>query len=163
MRLIIAFVNIMLAGFMALFAVSALNMYFFGNEKSYEQYLLLESDGIETSFKADTAFIPATMKATDEEAFALKYTFQVKDQEYRGIYYTQDTTAFNFSDLSGKYLPDNPSVNAVDIDARLKEFEAKLESTDDLKYGGISLLLSIVLGFLGIRSAKLHKRKKNES
>lgn len=162
MRLVVSFVNIVLALLMGLFAFSALKLHFGGNEDKYNQTLLLKTDGIEVVFDASSGFKDASNADTEDARFSLTYTFDVDAVPYRGICYVEDTLTMDRKNLSGYYLPDNPVINAVDVDKQLLEIEAQIDGKKDLKWGSVSLILSALLMFLAIRSIKMHKKKSKK-
>jgi hypothetical protein len=114
------------------------------DEKTYLEQLI--SNGQETDGILDKNYEEKTIKIAGAKikTYKVSYTFKVDEKEYSGIKSLKNPPTEPI--IKVKYLPSNPSVNAVNPEEEIAEIEES-QGTSTLLFGLALILAAIGLGY----------------
>lgn len=138
------------------------NQYFFTEGEELERLETLYAANSLASVKIDSSYreVDVTIKGIDVEYYEVSYSFEVNGQEYEDKYSFDDEEDIFSQEYQVHYLPDDPSINQLNLAPELAEAREDNNSTIGLYIGIGALLFGALMIYLGQKKFRENMRRK---
>jgi hypothetical protein len=156
MKLFSGVANIGFGLLVGAFAWLSLYTYLVGNKEKVDRYEALFTQGISVVATLDSTYEEThfKIKGIEVNLYKMGYKFMVDSVNYRGSSYFDHPDSIPAQYVEIMYLKSDPTINEANVEKELILAREQIESDDSLNLGIGSVVLSILLLFIGIRKVK---------